>query len=77
MTFCGDLPFVPSGIHHHLFENLRRMGHHCHGLKRTCPGQNAKFFTGFWVKSFVGCSFHPGLVSAAGCGCIMLPATGA
>ncbi len=21
MTFCGDLPFVPSGIHHHLFEN--------------------------------------------------------
>ncbi|GAB0363131.1 hypothetical protein KYE011_44660 [Escherichia coli] len=24
MTFCGDLPFVPSGIHHHLFENLRR-----------------------------------------------------
>ncbi|PQO62109.1 hypothetical protein C5706_07665, partial [Klebsiella pneumoniae] len=32
MTFCGDLPFVPSGIHHHLFENLRRKGHHCHGL---------------------------------------------
>ncbi len=23
----------------------------------TCPGQNAKFFTGFWVKNFVGCSF--------------------
>ncbi|ETJ44624.1 hypothetical protein Q604_UNBC01378G0001, partial [human gut metagenome] len=22
-----------------------------------CPGQNAKFFTGFWVKNFVGCSF--------------------
>ncbi|EFA7472020.1 TPA: hypothetical protein J8109_004257 [Escherichia coli] len=34
MTFCGDLPFVPSGIHHHLFENLRRKGHHCHGQKR-------------------------------------------
>ncbi len=29
MTFGGDLPFVPSGIHHHLFENLRRKGHHC------------------------------------------------
>ncbi|EAA0617927.1 TPA: hypothetical protein JQR05_003473 [Shigella flexneri] len=34
MTFCGDLPFVPSGIYHHLFENLRRKGHHCHGRKQ-------------------------------------------
>ena len=37
MTFCGDLPFVPSGIHHHLFENLRRKGHHCHGLTNAVP----------------------------------------
>ncbi|BCL10748.1 hypothetical protein MYEC719_p10067 (plasmid) [Escherichia coli] len=46
MTFCGDLPFVPSGIHHHLFENLRRKGHHCHGLTHL-SGQNAKFLPGF------------------------------
>ncbi len=23
----------------------------------SCPGADAKFFTGFWVKNFVGCSF--------------------
>ncbi|EGD4751744.1 hypothetical protein DUM86_20590 [Shigella sonnei] len=42
MTFCGDLPFVPSGIHHHLFENLRRKGHHCHGRKRLSRGTPGK-----------------------------------
>ncbi|AUD55465.1 hypothetical protein CDW44_27560 (plasmid) [Escherichia coli] len=75
MTFCGDLPFVPSGIHHHLFENLRRKGHHCHGLTHL-SWQNAKFFTGFWVKNFVGCSF----TLDSQCGRLWLsmpPATGA
>ncbi len=67
MTFCGDLLFVPSGIHHHLFENLRRMGHHCHGLTHLSWAER-KIFTGFWVKIFVGCSFTP--TGAAGCGCI-------
>ena len=56
MTFCGDLPFIPSGIHHHLFENLRRKGHHCHDLTHLSWAER-KIFTGFWVKNFVGCSF--------------------
>ncbi len=60
MTFCGDLLFVPSGINHHLFENLRRMGHHCHDRKRL-SGQTAKVFACFRAKTFVGCAFHPGL----------------
>ncbi|MFO6428077.1 hypothetical protein ACLBOM_35565 [Escherichia coli] len=68
MTFCGDLPFVPSGIHHHLFENLRRKGHHCHGRKRL-SGQTAKVFACFWAKSFAGCAFHP-WTGGDGCGCI-------
>ncbi len=50
MTFCGDLPFVPSGIHHHLFENLRRKGHHCHGRKRLSGGRPQKCFACFWQK---------------------------
>ncbi len=49
--------FVPSGIHHHLFENLRRKG-----ITATdgndCPGQTAKVFACFWAKSFAGCTFH-------------------
>ena len=50
MTFCGDLPFVPSGIHHHLFENLRRKGHHCHGRKRLSGGRPQKFLPAFGQK---------------------------
>ena len=56
MTFCGDLPFVPSGIHHHLFENLRRKGHHCHGLTHLSWAERKIFYLGFG-KNFVGCSF--------------------
>ncbi|EHX41848.1 hypothetical protein ECDEC12E_4887, partial [Escherichia coli DEC12E] len=44
MTFCGDLLFVPSGIHHHLFENLRRMGHHCHGLTHLSWAERKIFY---------------------------------
>ncbi|TGB63545.1 hypothetical protein FFT88_24485 [Escherichia sp. E4930] len=47
MTFCGDLPFVPSGINHHPFENLRRKGHHCHGRKRLSGGRPQKFLPAF------------------------------
>ncbi|EGO6556576.1 hypothetical protein IU300_004889 [Escherichia coli] len=75
MTFCGDLPFVPSGINHHLFENLRRKGHHCHGLTHLSWAER-KIFTGFWVKNFVGCSF----TLDSQCGRLWLyqpPATGA
>ncbi|MDN7391176.1 hypothetical protein QZL00_24700 [Escherichia coli] len=55
MTFCGDLPFVPSGINHHLFENLRRKGHHCHGLTHLSWAERKIYPV--LGKNFVGCSF--------------------
>ncbi len=61
MTFCGDLPFVPSGIHHHLFENLRRMGHHCHDRKRLSGGRPQKFLPAFGQKVLRDVHFTPGL----------------
>ena len=60
--------FVPLGIHHHLFENLRRMGHHCHGRKRLSRADR-KSFACFWAKSFAGCAFHP-WTGGDGCGCL-------
>ncbi|RWV38548.1 hypothetical protein EPU08_23510 [Escherichia coli] len=57
MTFCGDLPFVPSGIHHHLFENLRRKGHHCHGRKRLSGGRPQKCL--LLGKKFCGMYISP------------------
>ena len=68
MTFCGDLPFVPSGIHHHLFENLRRKGHHCHGLTHLSWAER-KIFYRVLGKNFVGCAFHP-WTGGDGCGCL-------
>ncbi len=59
MTFCGDLPFVPSGIHHHLFENLRRKGHHCHGLTHL-SGAERKIFYRVLGKKFCGLFIYPG-----------------
>ena len=61
MTFCGDLPFVPSGIHHHPFENLRRKGHHCHGRKRLSGGRPQKFLPAFGQKVLRDVHFTPGL----------------
>ncbi|MBW6087894.1 hypothetical protein HTS61_28485 [Escherichia coli] len=61
MTFCGDLPFVPSGIHHHLFENLRRKGHHCHGRKRLSGGRPQKFLPAFGQKVLRDVHFTLGL----------------
>ncbi|GCY08294.1 hypothetical protein HmCmsJML077_03062 [Escherichia coli] len=61
MTFCGDLLFVPSGIHHHLFENLRRMGHHCHGRKRLSGGRPQKFLPASGQKVLRDVHFTPGL----------------
>ncbi|MCZ5935887.1 hypothetical protein O5264_26260 [Escherichia coli] len=69
MTFCGDLPFVPSGIHHHLFENLRRKGHHCHGLTHLSWAER-KIFYRVLGKKFCGLFIYHRTVSAAGCGCI-------
>ncbi len=59
MTFCGDLPFVPSGINHHLFENLRRKGHHCHGLTHL-SGAKRKIFYRVLGKKFCGLFIYPG-----------------
>ncbi|RWU60997.1 hypothetical protein EPS59_11150 [Shigella boydii] len=59
MTFCGDLPFVPSGIHHHLFENLRRKGHHCHGLTHLSWAER-KSFCLLLGKKFCGMYIYPG-----------------
>ncbi len=61
MTFCGDLPFVPSGINHHPFENLRRKGHHCHGRKRLSGGRPQKFLPAFGQKLLWDVHFTPGL----------------
>ncbi|CAL1227165.1 hypothetical protein PBB17FEP_0350 (plasmid) [Escherichia coli] len=68
MTFCGDLPFVPSGIHHHLFENLRRKGHHCHGLTHLSWAERKifyrvserKIFYRVLGKKFCGLFIYPG-----------------
>ena len=59
MTFCGDLLFVPSGIHHHLFENLRRKGHHCHGLTHLSWAER-KIFYRVLGKKFCGLFIYPG-----------------
>ncbi len=59
MTFCGDLPFVSSGINHHLFENLRRKGHHCHGLTHL-SGAERKIFYRVLGKKFCGLFIYPG-----------------
>ena len=61
MTFCGDLPFVPSGINHHPFENLRRKGHHCHGRKRLSGGRPQKFLPASGQKVLRDVHFTPGL----------------
>ncbi|EFD6049842.1 hypothetical protein F3513_23010, partial [Escherichia coli] len=31
-------------IHHHLFENLRRKGHHCHGLTHLSWAERKIFY---------------------------------
>ncbi len=61
MTFCGDLPFVPSGINHHPFENLRRKGHHCHGRKRLSGDRPQKFLPASGQKLLRDVHFTPGL----------------
>ncbi|EFO1271628.1 hypothetical protein DXV38_27575, partial [Escherichia albertii] len=55
----GDLPFVPSGINHHLFENLRRKGHHCHGLTHL-SGAERKIFYQVLGKKFCGLFIYSG-----------------
>ncbi len=75
MTFRGNLLLYSLWYELHPFENLRRKGASLPRPDAPVPGQNAKFFTGFWVKNFVGCSFTPD----SQCGRLWLyqpPATG-
>ncbi|EMV50465.1 hypothetical protein EC2871950_5157 [Escherichia coli 2871950] len=47
--------------YHHLFENLRRKGHHCHGRKRLSGGRPQKFLPAFGQKLLWDVHFTPGL----------------
>ncbi len=47
------------GIHHHLFENLRRKGHHCHGLTHLSWAER-KIFYRVLGKKFCGLFIYPG-----------------
>nr|WP_258172015.1 hypothetical protein [Klebsiella pneumoniae]UVD70355.1 hypothetical protein NVS94_01575 [Klebsiella pneumoniae] len=51
--------FCSSGIHHHLFENLRRKGHHCHGLTHLSWAER-KIFYRVLGKKFCGLFIYPG-----------------
>ncbi|WP_211504902.1 hypothetical protein, partial [Escherichia coli] len=51
------------------FENLRRMGHHCHGLTHLSWAER-KIFYRVLGKKFCRAVHLPWTVSAAGCGCI-------
>ncbi len=68
MTFRGNLLLYSLWYELHPFENLRRKGHHCHGLTHLSWAER-KIFTGFWVK-ILWAVHLPWTVSAAGCGCI-------
>ncbi|HBI9415444.1 TPA: hypothetical protein K9R70_004186 [Escherichia coli] len=46
-------------IHHHLFENLRRKGHHCHGLTHLSWAER-KIFYRVLGKKFCGLFIYPG-----------------
>ncbi|EHV84776.1 hypothetical protein ECDEC7D_5364 [Escherichia coli DEC7D] len=68
MTFRGNLLLYSLWYELHPFENLRRKGHHCHGLTHLSWAER-KIFTGFWVK-ILWAVHLPWTVSAAGCGCL-------
>ncbi|RBL46700.1 hypothetical protein CCZ07_23920 [Escherichia coli] len=56
MTFRGNLLLYSLWYELHPFENLRRKGHHCHGLTHLSWAER-KIFYRFLGKNFVGCSF--------------------
>ncbi|APJ79973.1 hypothetical protein GFB31_23670 [Escherichia coli] len=56
MTFRGNLLLYSLWYELHPFENLRRKGHHCHGLTHL-SGAERKIFYRVLGKNFVGCSF--------------------
>ncbi len=61
-AFCS-LRYSPSPV-----ENLRRMGHHCHGRKRLSGG-NRKSFCLLLGKKFCGMCISP-WTGGDGCGCL-------
>ncbi len=75
MTFRGNLLLYSLWYELHPFENLRRKGHHCHGLTHLSWAER-KIFYRFLGKKFCGLFIYPWTVSAAGCGCLCPPATG-
>ncbi len=56
MTFRGNLLLYSLWYELHPFENLRRKGHHCHGLTHLSWAER-KIFYRVLGKNFVGCSF--------------------
>ncbi len=69
MTFRGNLLLYSLWYELHPFENLRRKGHHCHGLTHL-SGAERKIFYRVLGKKFCGLFIYPWTVSAAGCGCL-------
>ncbi|EEV7166891.1 hypothetical protein DP942_24820 [Escherichia coli] len=59
MTFCGDLLLYSLWYELHPFENLRRKGHHCHGLTHL-SGAERKIFYRVLGKKFCGLFIYPG-----------------
>ncbi|EHN91279.1 hypothetical protein ESPG_04700, partial [Escherichia coli H397] len=68
MTFRGNLLLYSLWYELHPFENLRRKGHHCHGLTHLSWAER-KIFYRVWVK-ILWAVHLPWTVSAAGCGCL-------
>ncbi|CDL42661.1 hypothetical protein [Escherichia coli ISC41] len=46
MTFRGNLLLYTLWYELHPFENLRRKGHHCHGLTHLSWAERKIFFSG-------------------------------
>lgn len=59
MTFRGNLLLYSLWYELHPFENLRRKGHHCHGLTHLSWAER-KIFYRFLGKKFCGLFIYPG-----------------
>ncbi|EFB1110964.1 hypothetical protein FK765_26195 [Escherichia coli] len=59
MTFRGNLLLYSLRYELHPFENLRRKGHHCHGLTHLSWAER-KIFYRFLGKKFCGLFIYPG-----------------
>ncbi|XTI12328.1 hypothetical protein ACNFZN_25840 (plasmid) [Escherichia coli] len=61
MTFRGNLLLYTLWYELHPFENLRRKGHHCHGLTHLSWAER-KIFYRVLGKKFCGLFIYPGQV---------------